>query len=324
MGGLGIMILDSMTFMITDRCTAACEICCLSCSPRNSKCLDKETIKDYLRQLAAENPGAQAAFTGGEALACREMLLECMHYAKSLGLGSTLISNCSFATSAAAAKEVVGQLKEAGLSSMAVSCDEYHRRFVPAQNVKYALLALASSGVKAKIRMMETRDSGDIAKTIALLRPECYGAEITTYPIFPAGSAIASLPEEKFVRVIKADEAICPFDKSITATFDGDLIFCCSQFSFDLPVVKLGRFGKNTLAEAKMNISRNDFLYVLLKNGLGWYARLARQRGFDVAEKYTSPCHLCRELLGNSDFMKQAVPFVSEEADRLRLEKFFG
>lgn len=318
------MKLKDMTFVITDKCTAACKICCFSCSPTNNYLLDKATIKDYIAQLAENNSEAKAAFTGGEALIYRDMLLECMVHAKSRGLQSTLVTNCSFAKNLETARKVINELVAAGLTSMAVSVDEYHQEFVPVQFVKNVLTVALEKGIKVNIRMMELRDEDSIEKAIEELRPEIYGAKLRVYPIFPIGSAVKDIPNEKFIRLCPPKKAFCPSVRSITAMFNGDLLMCCSQFAYDIPIVKIGKFGETTLAEAIKNISRNDFVYVMYMNGLGWYAQMARQLGYCVDDKYCVACHLCYELFSNKEFVKQVAPFVEKEAEAIRLKKFFS
>lgn len=318
------MKLKNISFVITDRCTAACKVCCFGCRPENNKMLDKEIIKDYINQLAENNPEAHVAFTGGEALIYRDLLLECMAHAKSLGLVSTLVTNGFFGGTVEKAHNTLKELRDAGLVSIAFSADVYHQEFIPLQNLKNAIAEALYMGIKVHVRMMELIDDDSVAKTVAALRPEIYGARLFFYPVFPVGDALEMQSEEKFIRPLFVDNLRCPMDRSITAMFDGDLLYCCTQFVRDIPFVKLGSFGKTTLEEAIANISRNDFIYVMVLSGLHWYVKLARQLGFPVAEKYGAPCQFCREFLGNKDFLLQARPFVEEEADRLRLQKLFS
>lgn len=317
------MKLRKMAFVITDRCTAACRVCCFGCCPENSKLLDKEIIKDYIDQLAENNPDAKVAFTGGEALMYREMLLECMTHAKKRGLKSTLVSNCSFGSTSEKAKTTLQKLHDAGLISLSISADVYHQEFVPAQNVKNVLAEAMNMGIDIQVRLMEMSDDDGVAKTLATLRPEIYGVHWMSYPIFPVGSALEQ-PAEKFIRPLAVDDVRCPMERSLTAMFDGELLYCCSQFSREMPFIKVGSFGKTTLEEAITNISHNDFIYVMLLNGLHWYVKLARQLDFPIAEKYGAPCHFCHEILGNKDFIRQATPYVEEETNRLRLQKLFS
>ena len=319
------MRLRDMSFIITDRCTAACKICFFGCRPQNSNALDKEIIKDYIDQFAENNPEAKVAFSGGEALMYREMLLECMSHAKKRGLSSTLVTNCSFAGTVEKTKNILQKLRENGLVSLAVSADVYHQEFIPLQNVKNVLSEGLSMGFKVLVHLMELGDDDSVSKTLEALRPEIYGARLIIYSVFPVGAALNQHSSEKFIRPLSVDCLSCPVTRcSLTAMYNGDLLICCLQFSRDIPFVKVGSFGKTTIENAITNISRNDFIYCMFFKGLSWYVELARRLGFAVAEKYSAPCHFCHEIFTNKDFIRAAVPFVEEEADKIRLQKLFS
>ena len=72
------------------------------------------------------------------------------------------------------------------------------------------------------------------------------------------------------------------------------------------------------------NLKKNDYIYVMLKNGLFWFASLAKKLGYHVEDKYTVSCNLCHELFTNEEFMKDSFPYVKEEAGRLRVKKILN
>ena len=313
-----------MAFAITDKCTASCKICCFSCNPNKNHLLDKEIIKNYIDQLAENNENAKVGFTGGEALIYYDMVIECIEHAKNHNLNSTLVTNCSFGKNLNTAKDIMKNLKRAGLVSISMSADSYHQEFVPIQSVKNVIMAALEEGIKVNIRLMELKDDDSIDKAIDSLRPEIYGTNLIVYPIFPIGRALKDIPKKRFITTCTPEEAFCPSVRTISVMFNSDLLMCCSQFAYDTPIVKIGKFGETSLNEAIKNISDNDFVYVMYMNGLGWYAKLARKLGFKVDDEYCVSCHLCYELFNNEEFIKQAVSYVEEEANRIRLQKLFS
>jgi hypothetical protein len=147
---------------------------------------------------------------------------------------------------------------------------------------------------------------------------------MVVYPCFPAGKAKESLSEESFICECDSNYARCPFDNTITVLFDGTMMVCCSQFSRDIGMVKLGTFGETSLKEAADNLNNNNFMYVLLSRGFGWYVQLAKKLGKEVKDYYCVSCHLCYDLFSDEKFVSECRPYVEEEASRLRIKKFLG
>ena len=322
------MLVKNFTFSLTDRCSASCDICCFSCSPSRKNVLDKEVIKNYINQMAEIQSGTDetktVSFTGGEAFVCYDTLKECMAYAKNLGLNSSVVTNGFWAKDESKTRKIFQELTNAGLTGMALSADIYHQKYVPIQCIKNILRVSKEFNVKIQIRIMKLKDDDSFHQTIEKLRPEIYGFQINTNPFYPVGNAAKLFPADKFIRNYKSETAICPFDKSIVAMFNGDILMCCSQFCYFLPILKIGKFGKTSIKKAVENISDNDFIYVMFSRGLGWYAKLAKNINFPVEDYYCAPCHLCYELFSNEEFIKQLKPYVEEEANRLRLQKLFS
>lgn len=322
------MLVKDFTFSLTDRCSASCDICCFSCSPDKKNFLNKEVIKDYINQMAEikseTNEEKTVAFTGGEAFVCYDTLKECMTYAKSLGLSSSVVTNGFWAKDELKTRKIFQELTDARLTGMALSVDIYHQKYVPIQCIKNILRVSKDFNVKIKIRIMMLKDDDSFQQTIEKLRPEIYGFPINTNPFYPVGNAAKLFPADKFIRIYKSETAVCPFDRSIVAMFNGDILMCCSQFCYFMPILKIGKFGKTSIKKAVENISENNFIYVMLHNSLGWFAKLAKKLNFPVEDYYCAPCHLCYELFSNEDFIKQAKPYVEEEANRIRLQKLFS
>ena len=317
------MQLNNIAFLMTDKCNAACDMCCFSCSPAGKQLLDKETVKDYIRQ-AKEMGIKNVAFSGGEAIMHYNELKECMSYAKSLDMPSTLVSNGFWGKDYKKGYEMLSGLKEAGLYACSLSVDKFHQEFVSYEAVRNAIKIASSLGVMSTVTLMDLKDGESVYRSIEELRPEIYNRNLIVYPVFPAGAAAVNIPDDQFIRSCSSNQAVCPFDNSITVLFDGTMMMCCTQFSREVPIVKLGSFGKTSLKDAYENLKKNDYIYVMLKNGLFWFASLAKELGYHVEDKYTVSCNLCHELFTNEEFMKDSFPYVKEEAGRLRVKKILN
>lgn len=318
------MSFNSLAFVMTDTCNAACGMCCFSCSPQKKTLLDKELVKDYIQQASELETMKQIAFTGGEAIIYYNVLKECMEYAKSLGMSSTLVSNGFWGKDYDAGFQKMKGLKEAGLKHISLSMDKFHQEYVPVESMRNAIMISRELGILSAITLMDLKDGESVYYSIENFRDILYGCDLIVYPCFPAGEAKQHIAEDQFIYECSSLSARCTFDNTITVLFDGTMMMCCSQFSRDIDMVKIGRFGETTLKEAIANFNGNDLLYVLLNNGFGWYVELARSFGKNVREKCCVSCHLCHELFTDRDFVERSMPFVQKEAQRLRVRHFIG
>lgn len=318
------MRLDGIAFLMTDKCNASCNMCCFSCTPKGKALLDKEMIKNYIRQAAEIETVKTISFSGGEAILYYEQLKECMEYAKGFGLRTTLVTNGFWAKNYEKGYEMIKGLVDAGMTDMSISVDKYHQEFVPIESVKNAICIASELGIMSAVTMMDLKDGESVFNSIEALRPEIYGKDLIVYPVFPAGKALETIDPDQLIRACDSSKAACPFDHFITVLFDGTLMMCCTQFSVQIPMTHLGKFGETSIQEAIHNFQNNDFIYVMFSNGLSWYAELARNLGFPVEEKYCVSCHLCHELLGNPEFVEKAKPYVTKEAGRIRLKKLLS
>jgi hypothetical protein len=299
-------------------------MCCFSCNPHNKTLLDKELVKDYIRQAAEIKTVEHIAFTGGEAIIYFDVLRECMEYAKSLGLYSTLVSNGFWAKNYDEGYKKIAALKESGLRSISLSIDKFHQEFVPVESVRNALEITRKLGVLSEVTLMDLKDGMSVYNSIENFRDLLYGCNMVTYPCFPAGMARETIPEESYIYECESRYACCPFDHTITVLFDGTIMVCCSQFSRDIDMVKVGKFGETSLKQAVENLNNNSFMYVLLTHGFGWFVDLAKKLGKDVKDNYCISCHLCYDLFSDEKFVAECTPYVEREVSRLRLKKFMG
>ena len=320
------MLMKNFTFALTDKCNAACDICCFSCSPSRKNVLDKDVIKNYIDQMAELNSDndKSISFTGGEALLFYDTVLDCISYAKKRGLRAGIVSNGFWGKDLKSASNILKELTGAGLTGLALSVDIYHQHYVPIERIKNILQAVRNFDIKFEIRMLMLKGDDCFKKIISGLRPDIYGFPIHVTPFFPVGNAEKMFPADKFIKKFKSENAFCPFDGSLVAMFNRNILMCCSQFTYNIPMLRIGTFGKTSIKKAAQNITDNDFIYVMFRNGLGWYAKLAKKLGFQVEDYYCAACHLCYEMFSNSEFIKQAKQYVEEEANRLRLQKLFS
>jgi hypothetical protein len=296
-------------------------MCCYSCTPKGGKLLEKGRIKEYIRQAKAVGTVENIAFTGGEAILHYDQLLDCVSFAADSGFNVTLVTNGFWATDEDKGFKMMERLARAGLRQVSVSLDKYHQEYVPLETARRALRILGKLGILSMVTIMDTKDGECMGALLDDLRPEIYSLNMILYPLFETGAAKNNIESGQFIRLCEAKTAVCPYQSDIIILFDGSLMLCCSQYSHAIPMVQLGNYEKDSLVRAIENLRHNDFLYVLLHSGFGWYISAAGRAGFEFDEYYGVSCELCHAIFSNAQLVEKLSPLVKKEADRLRIAK---
>ena len=326
------MDIRDLTFMITDRCTAACDICCFQCSPRNSFVMDESVMIRYIDEAGRLGTVDRLCFTGGEALMYPDLVKRMMRYGKEkYGFFSTLVSNGFWAANYEKGLELITELKECGLKAIRLSTDLYHQKYVPPETFRKALRILKETGLLLQISVLDTRGGPNIRAVLENLRPEIYSVpQIHLYPLVLPEKTCANtrldVAGADLMTPCAWDECTCIDSSGVVLFSDGYIYCCCSHFISDIPRVRLGKTGELTLEEAQKKINRDPVLDLLRRDSVSWFARKAMELDPDMhfKENYTVPCELCRELLQNRELMRKLTPLAREEVWKRRMEKLMG
>ena len=324
------MKIEAVSFFLTDRCSAACRICCFQCSPKNSFVMDADVIKRYIDEGAELGTIKRFSYTGGEVFLYPDLLLEVVSYAKEkYNILSTTVSNGFWGADIERSREMLRKLKEAGLVSVRLSADNYHQSYVSAQSLKNAIVVLTELGMLDAVTVMDIKDRSNIRNTIERLRPEIYMVErVSYYPMHLPSATLAnpevSETEDDLETPTPWDESYCVDVGTVQLYTDGYMYNCCSQFSFEMPQMRIGKIGETTLKEAERNMNRDPVLDLICRDSVSWFARKAKELGYPVKEEYSMSCELCRDLLCNKELMKKLAPLAAEEVKARRLEKFLN
>ena len=316
--------IGKLAIAMTDKCSAACDMCCFGCSPQGKHTLSNELMKDVIRQASEIESVQSVGFTGGDPFMVFDQLLECSQYAKSVGLRVTVNTNGFWGRNEKRAYELLQQLKEAGVEAISFSADRYHQQFVPIEDLRTAMRVTNNVGMLTDISIMETAHSDDIVRMTEALRPEIYQASVINHVLLPVGSALERVKEGEFIRYFESKEARCTFFGMIQLNFDGNYYMCCSQFCREIPRINLGDARTVKLKDLENRITSDDYLYVMLRNGLTWYVDLAREMGFEVPDYLCSACHCCYYVFRNQELLDAIKDRVEAEAGRLRVQHLFG
>ena len=312
-------------FSLTDKCNASCEICCFQCNPSGSFLIDEDIVKRYIDEAADMGTVHTLYFSGGEPLLFPETLKRLSGYAfEKYGIHSLVATNGFWGSDIERGTALMKGLVECGLTRLRISADLYHQQHVSADAVKGALQIAHNLGILSHVTVMDVKGHPNIRAAIESLRPEIYLApHIAWYPLYLPEAALSNrqlgIRKEDLVEQVRWDACHCKDFSGPRLFWDGNIYNCCSQFTQEIPRMRVGTIGGTTLAEAWRRMNSDPILDVIHRSGVTWLAERAKELGVPIRERYTSECELCRDLLCNEALVSRLEPLARKESQRLRL-----
>jgi len=256
--------LTGVHFLLTYGCSAECDHCFVWGTPKRQSSMTPEQVDEFLNQVISLGTVTSVCAEGGESFTRYDVVMHFLRRARERGLGPSALTNASWVTSRPQAQQRVAELMAAGLTSLGISTDEWHRKTVPVERVELLLEVCAAAGLPAN--RMETKIEGVMfrgraAERLAPLMPTRPPSEFTT------------CPHEKL-------------DAPSRVHLDcyGKLHLCQGLC-----------VGPAAPAEACAGYDPASHPIVRLLLGGGPYAlgRFAADGGFAMSDGYVDACHLC-------------------------------
>jgi hypothetical protein len=256
------------------------------------------------------------ALTGGEALLNKKLVLKVLTVAKSCGKGASLVTNGFWAVTPSAARAAVEELWRAGLRTLTVSYDDFHRQFTTIDRIKNALEASRYTPMHFALNIAVTPSHpGDTI--IQQLGQSALNIPITKFAALPVGAAL-DMPSSEFPPLYSEEDALlCP-EISPVYHFDGNVYPCCSPVITDT-CLALGLSSDMQVSAALDAMISNSLLFVLRRTGLSWVLSQARAAGFDIpCDGWTSPCHACLALFRHPEILRDLRDVILAKSAQLR------
>lgn len=316
-------------FSLTDKCNASCEVCCFQCNPHGLFLVDEYVAKRYIDEGAKTGTVRNLYFSGGEPLLFPETLGRLARYAlDQYGIHSLVVTNGFWGADIERGMPMMRELAECGVTNVRISADLYHQKYVPADAVRGALRIAHDLGVLSHVTVMDVKGHPNIRATIDLLRPEIYLAPfIAWYPLYLPEAVLAGkrlgIGRQDLEEPIPWGACRCRDFIGPRLFWDGHIYACCSQFTHEIPRMRVGKVGETTLIEAWKRVNRDPILDVIHRVGVTWLAERALELGYPIRDRYTSECELCRDLLCNAELVSKLEPLALKESQRLRLAGLF-
>lgn len=129
--------MKALTFVVTDRCNVSCDFCAPGCGPALRQRLTGEQMNKVVEDVARAHPLRLVVFTGGEPMLYWKDLRDTIERvrARSPLAAIRIVTNVYWATSVRRATSILSALREAGLTELNYSVDDFHQEHIPEQRI---------------------------------------------------------------------------------------------------------------------------------------------------------------------------------------------
>ncbi|MEL7561887.1 radical SAM protein [Dehalogenimonas sp. 4OHTPN] len=148
-------MLNGIHFLLTYRCTSACEHCFVFGSPEAEGTFSVAQLRVAFEQIAKVESIENVYFEGGEPFLYYPLLLEGMRLAKDRKLSTGVVSNAYWATDPESAELWLKPLIDLGLSDLGLSDDAFHTSEDKPSLAQHAVAAAQKLGLNAYTMCIE-------------------------------------------------------------------------------------------------------------------------------------------------------------------------
>lgn len=275
--------------LLTYKCNASCDHCFLSCGPSREGLISLDEVRKYVEDATAAPYINHFFIEGGEPFLYPRLLRDAVAEITARGFWLGILTNGFWATSEREACVSLEPLVEAGLSSIGISTDAWHNRFVPVERAELAARVAGEMGLDANL--MACTGGADGETVLARIRKD--GLDISPSPVSCRGRAATSdecqTKNHKWQKLTDCPE---PFGGSSRVHLgqDGQIHLCqgllLGHDARQKPLVEIF---------ADFKVEDHPVCAALSAGGPAALARLAASYGFVSRDKYADGCQLCYE-----------------------------
>lgn len=289
-------------FIVTYRCTAACDHCLFRSSPERTGVIQLSDVQRNLKDLLGNYPAQRVHFTGGEPLLYFDLVVRLIEEAKAQGVSArTITTNGFWGENPETALKYTTRLKDAGLSRIHISVDVFHQAFVPFDSVRGALRAAQEVDLLAWLNAHGLGDPDSDnpfnrrTKQLAQALAEEFDLQLTGFlGVHMIGRAVDTLTSH--LPMTRVPVGGCPREElfrklpHVMLDPEGWVLVGCG--------VCIGNTNRMPVSEmlAEYDYTRHPILSVVLEDGAEGLLRIGAEAGYERLPGYANLCHLCYDV----------------------------
>jgi hypothetical protein len=297
--------LSELVFSATNRCTARCQDCPIVHEGRPPRRLTLRLMKEIVDEVHSWGSLLLVVLTGGEPFLLGGDLRAIIGHAAAKGVATRIVTNAYWATSPQRALRLLGELRDAGLTEINISCDDYHQEFIPIERVRHANDAANALGLPALLGHRRKPGGTLTVESISAALGVPLSRFVREEPGPPSNAILSSPNVPLYSDAGLSERTPCewrgPCDgvlKGIIIAPDARVQICCGIASNSIPELFVGSLAEERLLPILRRA--NDDLIVNWLALEGPSSILDFVRGIapeiDLPAAYVNRCHLCHTL----------------------------
>lgn len=333
-------MISRVVFSVTYDCPISCKYCVTESGPWNGPALGADFMGSVIDEAVELGSLLSVVFTGGEPLLKLHDVLRAIGHAHQHRLWTRIVTNSFWAATPEIALRTLGDLKEAGLSELNLSCDDLHQEHIPLERVRNAYQAakkldlpilIAHKRVKngqitpesisdfLGVQLAEFKDGGKNQKT------DLYSSSLT----IPVGHGANSLdPDDRIIYPSSLSAYRSPCSSilsSIIVSPTKDVRICCGMIDQRVPELTIGNLENQTLAEIVCEGNTDLIANWLALEGPYGIMRFIREKAPEInfQDQYVNHCHLCNDIFTRDDVRKVIKRHAHEKVETIALQRGF-
>jgi len=306
---------EALGLTLTFKCPAACKCCGFEAGPERTEVMKFSDAINFIDQASKIESIKFIAFNGGEPFLYLTNLKKLISYANERRLESIVVTNCFWASDFDYSLRLLKDLKNIGLTRLAISVDDFHMEYIPFGFIKNAVDAAVLLDLDLELQILRSKNNC-ITKENLIAMLGINDLDKTKIKVFEA----SVIPVGRAARYFSKDDLVytddqemfdlpCPhIIKNPTILPNGDVSACCG-FG---PVSEMGRYSdlfiignaKKTKLDQILEEMYNDLLFnIIAIDGPYELIRLLKKEfpQMRFRDKYINICDVCLELFSRKD-----------------------
>lgn len=315
----------TLSLIVTHQCTAACDHCCFSCTPKIQKSLPINLAYEAIDSAKQYGTFKVVVFTGGECFLLKEELDKLVHYSTSQGFRTRCVTNGYWARTYQKAISRLAPLVENGLSELNLSTGSFHQEYVPVASILNAIRAALDLGLIVVVTVEETEDkpselsmfldNNDFSKAIEHSRLMIRRSTWIKSDGISSIQHQASLDRFSEDRISGCNTAL----RVIAISPSADVFACCGLHMEKIENLKLGNLKEASLSEI-LSGHPDDLLKIIIHvEGPERAYMLARQFNPNIKLPVgcVHPCETCKCLHADNEALNALVNNAEHFKERI-------
>jgi organic radical activating enzyme len=314
------MILKMLALILTNKCTSNCDCCFSKCSINSTGKMNLEDGILYIKQAKRISSIKGVGITGGEPFLYYNDLLKLVKTATQCNMWSSCITNGFWGETESEAYKYLIHLKNQGLQALHISYDEFHSKYISANNIKNILTVCKKLNLYTEIRCIVTHSSKRLKDIVLELGNSIINVNIREGVCLPLGNAKERLNEKDFEPLEPIYNKYCTALNTLTIDYRGSVYSCCSQCGFTKPFY-LGSTKDCNLKQLENNFYDNIYIYILEYYGMDWFFNIINSYNLPIKlkNKYINICDMCFDLFYLEDNLKYLKPHIDNISNLRKL-----